>query len=162
MLGTIMYVSKFIMEFLPNIHIVGALTIAYTVVFRKKALIPIYVFVFLVLLFNGFSLWLFPYLYIWTVLWGITMLLPKNMSKKASCIVYPVVCLIHGLLFGILYAPAQAILFKMSFEQMLSWIAAGFTFDIVHAIGNATAGLLVIPTVETLRRFLKNKTSFGS
>ena len=43
MLGTVMFCSKIIMEALPNIHLVGAMTMAYTVAFRKKALIPIYI-----------------------------------------------------------------------------------------------------------------------
>ena len=37
MLGAVMYASKVVMEFAPNIHLLGALTIAYTVVYRKKA-----------------------------------------------------------------------------------------------------------------------------
>ena len=72
MLGTIMFVSKIVMEALPNIHLLGTLTMTYTVVYRKKALIPLYVYVFLNGLYAGFSLWWVPYLYIWTILWGIT------------------------------------------------------------------------------------------
>ena len=80
MLGTIMFVSKIVLEFLPNVHLLGALTMTYTIVYRHKALIPIYVYVFLNGLYAGFGLWWVPYLYIWAILWGITMLLPKNMS----------------------------------------------------------------------------------
>ena len=79
MLGTIMFCSKIIMEVLPNIHLLGMFTMTYTVVFRKKALLPIYVYVFLNGLYAGFDVWWLPYLYIWTILWGITMLLPKRM-----------------------------------------------------------------------------------
>ena len=43
MLGAVMYCSKILMEFLPNIHLLGTLTIAYTLAFRKKALYPIYI-----------------------------------------------------------------------------------------------------------------------
>ena len=42
MLASIMYVSKIIMDSLPNIHLIGTLTIAYTLVYRKKALFIIY------------------------------------------------------------------------------------------------------------------------
>ena len=45
MLGTIMFCSKIIMEVLPNIHLLGMFTMVFTVAFRKKALIPIYVYV---------------------------------------------------------------------------------------------------------------------
>ena len=32
MLGAVMFASKLLMELLPNIHLLGALTVAYTVV----------------------------------------------------------------------------------------------------------------------------------
>ena len=47
MLGAVMYASKIIMEFAPNIHLLGVFTIAITIVYRKKALYPIYIFVLL-------------------------------------------------------------------------------------------------------------------
>ena len=47
MLGAVMYVSKMIMELAPNIHLLGVFTVAFTVVYRKKALYPIYAYVLL-------------------------------------------------------------------------------------------------------------------
>lgn len=84
MLGAVMYASKFLMELAPNIHLLGVFTIAFTVVYRRKALYPIYVYVFLNGIFSGFASWWIPYLYLWTVLWGAVMLLPKNMPPKAQ------------------------------------------------------------------------------
>ena len=46
-LGAVMSVSKLVMEIFPNIHLIGMLIVAITVVFRAKALYSIYVFVFL-------------------------------------------------------------------------------------------------------------------
>ena len=43
MLGAAMYASKLLMEFLPNVHLLGVFTIAVTIVYRKKALYPIYI-----------------------------------------------------------------------------------------------------------------------
>ena len=57
MLGTLMFTSKILMEMLPNIHLLGMLTITYTLVFRFKALIPIYIYVFLNGLYSGFNMW---------------------------------------------------------------------------------------------------------
>ena len=62
MLGTLMFTSKIIMEALPNIHLLGMLTMTYTVVFRKEALIPIYVYVVLNGVYAGFNVWWVPYL----------------------------------------------------------------------------------------------------
>ncbi len=152
MLGAVMYCSKLLMEFLPNIHLLGALTIAYTIAFRKKALYPIYVYVLLNGLFAGFSMWWIPYLYIWTVLWAVVMLLPK----KANRLVYMLVCALHGFLFGTLYAPAQALMFGLSFEGMVAWIVAGLPYDCIHGVSNFFAGLLIVPIASVLKRTSRN------
>ena len=154
MMGALMFCSKLVMEALPNIHLLGALTMTYTVVFRTKALIPIYIYVFLNGLYAGFNMWWVPYLYIWTILWGITMLLPKKMKRGVACAVYPLVCALHGFAFGTLYAPAQALMFGLDFNGMLAWIAAGLPFDIIHGIGNFVTGMLVFPLSETMKKLL--------
>lgn len=147
MLGALMYASKVLMEALPNVHLIGVFIVALTVVYRAKALYPIYIFVFLTGLFNGFGLWWIPYLYIWTVLWGVVMLLPKNVHP----IVYMICCGLHGLLFGTLYAPAQAVIFGLSFKGMLSWIAAGLVYDCIHGVSNFVCGFLIVPLIKLLK-----------
>ena len=82
MLGAITFASKILMEGLPNVHLIGMFVMVFALVFRVKGLIPMYVFVLLVGLYAGFNVWWIPYLYIWAVLWGVTMLLPQNMPKK--------------------------------------------------------------------------------
>jgi energy-coupling factor transport system substrate-specific component len=149
-----MFVSKLIMEVLPNVHLLGMFVILLTVVFRARALIPIYIYVFLNGIYAGFSMWWFPYLYIWTILWGLTMLLPKRMPRKVACVVYPIVCCLHGLFFGALYAPAQALLYGYTFEQTLVWISMGLSFDILHCIGDFCLGFLVLPVSELLKKLV--------
>ena len=156
MLGMIMFVTKIVMEFLPNIHLLGMLTMVYTLTFRTKALIPIYIYVLVNGLYAGFAPWWVPYLYIWTVLWGVTMLLPKQMPKKVACVVYPLVCGLHGLAFGILYAPAQALMYGLNWEATVAWVVAGWLWaDPVMAIGNTLAGLLIVPMVELLNKLMR-------
>ena len=156
MLGSVMYASKLIMEILPNVHLLGVFTMAYSVVYRKKALYPIYIYVFLNGIFSGFATWWIPYLYIWTILWGVTMLLPKDMPKNISPIVYMVVCALHGFLFGTLYAPAQAILYGLNFQGMIAWIIAGLPWDFVHGVSNFFCGILIVPIIIVLRRLENN------
>ena len=158
MYGALMFVSKIVMEFLPNVHLLGTLTMVATVVWRKKALIPIYGYVALYGAFAGFSVWWMPYLYIWTLLWGATMLLPKRMPKKVAAVVYPILCSLHGFLFGILYAPAQALFFELNFEQTLAWIATGAVFDVIHGVSNFAVGLLVLPLSELVEKLAKSPT----
>ena len=156
MLGAFMFASKLIMEVLPNIHLLGLLIVAFTVVYRAKALYPIYVFVLLNGIISGFAMWWVPYLYIWTVLWGAVMLLPKNMPKAVKPFVYAVVSSLHGFLFGVLYAPFQALFFGLDFKGTLTWIAAGLPFDITHGISNLLCGALICPLVTVLRNAQKH------
>lgn len=151
MLGAVMYCSKIFMEVLPNVHLLGVFTIAFTIVYRKKALYPIYVYVMLNGLFAGFNMWWIPYLYLWTVLWGIVMLLPKKTPK----VIYIFLCSAHGFLYGVLYAPAQALMFGLDFRGMIAWIIAGFPFDCIHGVSNLFTGLLIAPMVALLRRLDK-------
>lgn len=152
MFGALMFGSKMLMEFLPNIHLLGMFTVLFTVVYRTKALIPIYIYVFLNGLIAGFNAWWVPYLYIWTVLWGVVMLLPRNMPRKWAVVVYPVICSLHGFLFGTLYAPAQALMFGLDFRQMIAWIISGIPFDVIHGISNFVVGLLIYPLAQLLRK----------
>ncbi len=151
MLGALMYASKMIMEVLPNIHLIGVFIAAITVVYRTKALYPLYIFVFLTGIFGGFNLWWLPYLYIWLPLWGAVMLLPKNMPEKIAPLVYMLICSAHGFLYGVIYAPAQALIFGLNFEGMIAWIAAGLPFDCIHGISNFFCGLLITPIIKALR-----------
>ncbi len=157
MLGSLMFCSKKIMELLPNIHLLGMFTMVLTLTFRSKALIPIYIYVFLDGLFGGFNIWWYPYLYIWTVLWAITMILPKRMPKWLAGAVYPVICSLHGFAFGILYAPAQALFFGLNFEETLVWISTGAVFDIIHGVSNFATGLLIVPFATLLQKLSKRQ-----
>ena len=152
MLGALMYASKLLMEAFPNIHLIGTFVVALTLVYRRKALWPIYIFVAVTGLFGGFAVWWVPYLYLWTVLWAAVMLLPANIPAKIRPLVYMTVCAAHGFLYGVLYAPAQALLFGLDFQGTLAWIAAGLPFDLIHGISNFFCGMLILPLANILRK----------
>ena len=155
MLGALTFGAQVVMEVLPNIHLSGMFVVLYTVLFRKKALIPIYLYVFLVGVRWGFGLAWIPYLYLWLILWALVMLIPEKTPHKWKMLLYPIAGGLFGLSFGTLYAPSQAILFGLDFKQTLLWIAAGFTWDVVHGIGNAVFCTMVVPLSEVLKRVLK-------
>ena len=152
MFGALIFASKVMMEFLPNIHLVGMFTVLLTVVYRVKALIPLYIFVMLNGLIAGFNLWWIPYLYIWTILWGMTMIIPKKMPAAVAVVVYPLLCSFHGFVFGALYAPVQALIYNFTWEQTVAWVVAGLSFDLVHGISNFVVGLLIFPLSKALRK----------
>lgn len=152
MFGALMFASKILMAWIPNVHILGPIIITLTIVYRQKALYPIYLYVFADGLFGGFALWWYPYLYIWAVLWGITMLLPRRMPLWLAPIVYMIVCALHGFSFGTLYAPVQALMFGFDFKTTIAWIIAGFPFDLIHGISNFAFGTLIIPLVTIIKK----------
>jgi hypothetical protein len=61
------------------------------------------------------------------------------------------ICAAHGFLYGTLYAPAQALLYGLSFKGMVAWIIAGFPFDCIHGVSNFFCGILIVPIIKTLR-----------
>ena len=120
---------------------------------------PIIVYISLQALFFP-GLWLVPYCYIFPLCYLVTLLLPRDMSRVKAQICYTAVCTLFGLLFGTLYAPWQALIFFKSFElhKILAWIASGFPYDVVHAIGNFAASFLIIPLVKLLLKIEKSAT----
>ena len=61
LLGALMFCSKIIMEALPNIHLLGMFTMVFALAYRKKGLIPLYVYVFINGVWAGFDIWWMPY-----------------------------------------------------------------------------------------------------
>ena len=88
------------------------------------------------------------------------MLLPRQMPKKTAVPVYMTVCGLHGLLFGTLYAPAQALMFGLSFRQMIAWIVAGLPWDAVHGASNFIAGVLILPLATVLDKLERQTVRF--
>ena len=119
------------MAALPNIEPVSLLIVLYTLAFRKKALFPIYVFVFLEGILYGLHLWWVIYLYIWLILWGAVMLLGR---RRHSPVQWALVTGIFGLLFGFLgsfvYIPVSGV------RAAAAWWIAGIPMDLIHGAGN--------------------------
>ncbi|MBO7341651.1 MAG: hypothetical protein J6U87_03105 [Clostridia bacterium] len=152
MLGALLFCSKLLMEWAPNIHFIALFIITFTLVYRTKALVPIYVFVLLTGVYGGFNVWWVPYLYIWLPLWGLAMLLPRRAPAWLLTALSMLAGGLHGICYGILYAPAQALFFKMNFQMTVAWVLSGATFDLLHAVGNFAACALVFPLTKLLFR----------
>lgn len=170
MFGAMMLAGKLVFEGIRNVHMVGMLIVTFTVVYRKYALFPIYVFVFLAGLYYGFQQWWLSYLYIWTVLWGMTMLLPQHTPKALQgrlsrrtvqllqALMYCAVCGLHGLLFGTLYAPLWAAIAHLSPKGTLAWIVAGLPSDLIHCLGNLAMGTMIYPLAKLLSKLERGMT----
>ena len=156
LLGALAFLGDIGFEGLPNVHPVASLIAAYTVVYGCSALIPIYVYVFLIGFSWGFGAFWLPYLYVWLPLFLLIHIVPRRWPKTLRAVLYTAVCTLHGLSFGVLWAPAQALLLGFTVKQTIAWIVTGLSFDIVHAFANALTSLVILPIVRVLH-LLENK-----
>ena len=157
MLGAMMFASKIALEWAPNIHMLGMFTMVCAIVYRVKGLIPIYVYAAILFVFYGAAPWCIIHLYVWAILWGITMLIPRRLPTAVRAVIYPIVCALHGLSYGALCSLSQVPIYFDSFsiEKMIAYTASGFSFDVIHAIGNIGFGLLVLPLSQLLTKLEK-------
>ena len=102
-------------------------------------------------IFSGFGTWWLAYLYIWAVLWAAVMLIPEKLPQKTKNILYMIVCALHGYCYGILYAPAQALLFGLNYKSMVAWIIAGLPWDFIHGTSNLLCSTMIQPLVRALK-----------
>ncbi len=137
LLSALLLVSQVGLAFLPNIEVVSLLIILYTLFFQKKTLYIIYIFALLEGLIYGFGIWWIMYLYVWTILWGIAMLLKEDKSP----IIWAFVSGFFGLFFGTLCSVPY--FFTGGVNMGLSWIVAGLQMDIIHGIGNFFVALVL-------------------
>jgi energy-coupling factor transport system substrate-specific component len=161
MLGALMFSTKIAMESIPGVHFLGLFIAAFTLVYRVKALIPIYVFVMLQGVMAGFAPWWLLHLYIWLPLWGMFMFAGRlNLPAIVKVPFYMLLCGLHGLAFGTLCVPVDALLIfgVRSLEGVIAYIIRGLPFDITHGISNFAMGTLIIPLSELLRKL--NRSGF--
>ena len=147
LLSAILIIGQVGMSFLPNIEIVTPLILVYTLIFKKKVFYIVYAFVFLEGLIYGFGIWWANYLYVWTILAIIVLLLQKNQSV----IIWAVVAGAYGLIFGALCAIPYFIAGGIG-AGMAYW-TSGIPFDITHCIGNFVTTLIIFkPTYSVLKK----------
>lgn len=157
MLGAMMFASKIALEWAPNIHMLGMFTMVSAIVYRWKGLIPIYVYAAVLTVFYGFAPWCVIHYYVWTVLWAVTVLVPRRLPNAAKAVIYPALCALHGLSYGFLCGFSQVPIYYGGFTvaKLLAYTASGFWFDVLHAVGNLGFGMLVLPLSELLLRLEK-------
>ena len=149
LLAAILILSKELLAFLPNVEMVSMLLMAYTVVYRARVLVPLYVYVAVEAVLFPFPPTVVMYLYVWLLLVLPVLLLPR---KPLSAPVYMLIGGVYGLLFGTLCAPTQAAFYHLSLRGTLAWIVAGFAFDVTHAVGNLAIGCLTPVVIHLLMR----------
>ena len=146
-LGALTFGLKFAMSWLPNIEPVSLLVMLYAVVFGRKCLYPIYLYVALEILFYGIQLWNINYLYVWAILF----LAARIMKNSESPLAWALLAGSFGLLFGVLCAPVYVFSGGVSFA--IAWWIEGIPFDLLHCAGNFVMALvLFLPLKKLLTR----------
>ena len=136
---------------LPNIEIVTLLFIVYTLILGPKVFIVIYAFVLLEGLLHGFGLWWINYLYVWSVLAGITMFF----RKQTSILFWSILSGIYGLTFGTLCSIPYFI--TGGWAAGFAYIVQGIPYDLIHCIGNVVVCLILYkPLRYVIEKGMKN------
>ena len=143
-LGAITFALQMAMSGLPNIEPVSLLVMVYAVVFGKKCLYPIYVFVVMEVLFYGIQMWNINYLYVWAVL-ALAAWWLRDMKHPLA---WAVLSAVFGLLFGALCAPVY--LFSGGPGYAVSWWISGIPYDLAHCGGNFVMALLLFVPLRNL------------
>ncbi len=138
LLSAILYVSKALLEFLPNVELVSLLTILYTLVFGKEALIIVTVFNCFEVIQWGFGLWVISYLYTWPAL--VIMTLAVRKLLKEEFVLWAIFSGIFGLLFGAFFAVAYI---PANPAFALAYWIRGLPWDVWHAAANFVLMLIL-------------------
>ena len=144
MLGALTFGLKVAMSYLPNIEPVSLCVMLYAVVFGKKCVYPIYLYVVMEILIYGLGTWNINYLYIWAIL-AMAAYLMRDMKHPLA---WALVSGVFGLCFGLLCAPVDFFLGDIGFV-ISKWIS-GIPFDIMHCAGNFVIALLLFVPLRTL------------
>ena len=151
LLGALMFGAKMAMAALPNIEPVSLLVLVYTVVFGKKALGPIYVYVLLEILIWGLGLWNLNYLYVWLILFLLALAFRRMQSPWSWASLSGA----FGLGFGLLCTPVYLATGGWAFG--LSWWISGIPFDVLHCAGNFCLALVLFRPLTRGLGALKRK-----
>lgn len=152
MMVAIIEACKFALIALPNVELTSFWIIVFTLVYRKKILFAIPVFVLIEGLIFGFGIWWVAYLYTWPVLALVTMI----MSKTKSAIIFALISGTFGLLFGFMCAIPYVFTganLMSGISIAFSWWVAGIPWDLVHGVSNFTLTLLLFhPITKVMKK----------
>lgn len=151
-LGGITFAAKVVMMGLPNIEPVSLMVMLFGVCFGKKAVYPVYVYVFLEFILNGIHLWSINYLYVWILLAAAAWLF-REMNHPFG---WALLSGGFGLLFGLLCAPVYLVTGGLTLA--VSWWISGIPFDLLHCAGNFVLALvLFVPLRRLMERLYQDR-----
>ena len=148
MLGALTFAAKLVMMGLPNIEPSSLMVMLFAVIFGRKALYPIYVYVTLEILYYGINTWSICYLYIWLIL----ALGAWLMKSSKEPLVWAMLSGVYGLLFGALCGIVD--IFIVGFAYAAAKWTSGILYDIYHCVGNFAIALFLFVPLRNLMQKL--------
>jgi len=139
------------MAMLPNIEPVSLMVMLFAVVFGRKCLYPVYLYVTMEILFFGLGLWNVNYLYVWLIL-AVAAYLLRGMESPLG---WAMVSGVFGLLFGALCGIVD--IFIGGFPYAVAKWISGIPFDIMHCAGKFVIALLLFRPMRQLMEKLYRK-----
>lgn len=153
-LGGLTFALQVAMSGLPNIEPVSLLVMVFAVVFGKKCLYSVYVYVLLDILLFGIGIWNIYYLYIWAIPAFVAIAFRKNENP----LLWAVISGAFGLLFGAFCAPVD--IFIGGFGYAAGKWVSGIPFDLLHCAGNFVIALvLFVPLRKLLEKLYRRMKS---
>lgn len=147
-LGALTFAAKLAMSYLPNIEPVSLMVMLFAVVFGKKGIYPIAVYVAMEILVYGLGIWNIYYLYIWLILACGAWL----MRKQTAPLAWAMLSGGFGLLFGALCGITDIFIGGFAYAAV-KW-TSGILFDVAHCAGNFFIALLLfVPARNLLEKF---------
>ncbi len=151
----IIEVSKFVLSGLPNIELTSFWIIMFTLVFGRKIIAVIPVFILIEGAFYGIHLWWIMYLYAWPLLAGIAWIF----RKSTYAIFWAVLSAIFGLCFGALCSIPCFVIgvgtggLASGIRTAITWWIAGIPWDFIHCGGNFIIMLVLYhPVGKVMKR----------
>ncbi|HHU73025.1 MAG TPA: hypothetical protein GXZ28_00160 [Clostridiales bacterium] len=150
MMGAILVTLQVAFAFLPNVELVSLLVILSTLIFKRKTIFILAIFICLEGFIYGLGLWWINYLYIWYILYFICTLFKNERSSWF----WAMISGIYGLVYGLLCSIPN--IFIGGFGAAFAYWVVGIPFDITHGIANFIITLILFkPLYHILNRLNK-------
>ena len=144
MLGAMTFGGKMVMAAFPNIEPVSLLVMLFAVVFGKKGLYPVYVYVLLEILTFGINIWNVYYLYVWAILFFAAYFCRRFRHP----VFWAVLAALFGMAFGSLCAIADSFVWGVPYA--IAKIGTGLWYDVTHCVGNFVIALVLFVPLRKL------------
>ncbi|MEG1427179.1 MAG: hypothetical protein RSC76_05775 [Oscillospiraceae bacterium] len=152
-LGIVLFVAQISLAVIPNIELISLLVILFTLIYRKRIIGILCVFILIEGLTYGFGTWFLMYLYIWPLLALISYLF-RNMKSTTG---WAVLSGAFGLFFGALCSIVYFVIGGIG--GGISYFIAGIPFDLLHCAGNFILALLLFRPLHKVLETLEKRLS---